>query len=101
MTDTTAPVILVGAGLAGLACARELAQAGRRVEILEASDGIGGRVRKDELDGYRLDRGFQVLLTAYPEAKAQLNYAALRLRPFYPGALVRFGGRFHRIADPF
>ncbi|HUR94911.1 MAG TPA: NAD(P)/FAD-dependent oxidoreductase [Gemmatimonadales bacterium] len=101
MTDSTAPVIVVGAGLAGLACARELARAGRHVEVLEASDGVGGRVRTDEVEGFLLDRGFQVLLTAYPEAKAQLDYPALRLRPFYPGAVVRFGGRFHRISDPF
>src|SRR5215210_6304108 len=101
MIDTTAPVIVVGAGLAGLACARELVRAGRSVEILEASDGIGGRVRTDTVDGFLLDRGFQVLLTAYPEARGQLNYAALGLRLFYPGALIRYHGRFYRLADPF
>ncbi len=101
MTRFTAPVIVVGAGLAGLACARHLVRAGRSVQLLEASDGIGGRVRTDAVDGFLLDRGFQVLLTAYPEARAQLDYGALQLRPFYPGALVRHGGRFHRVADPF
>jgi phytoene dehydrogenase-like protein len=69
--------------------------------ILEASDGLGGRVRTDKVDGFLLDRGFQVLQTAYPEAKRILDYAALELKPFYPGALVRFEGRFHRITDPF
>lgn len=69
--------------------------------MLEASDGIGGRVRTDLVDGFLLDRGFQVLLTAYPEAQRVLDYAALKLEELYPGALVRTGGRFHRVADPF
>lgn len=94
-------VIVVGAGLAGLCCARSLARAGVAPLVLEASDGVGGRVRTDELQGFRLDRGFQILLTAYPECQAVLDYAALDLRPFYPGALVRAGGRFVRVADPF
>jgi phytoene dehydrogenase-like protein len=68
---------------------------------LEASDDVGGRVRTDHVDGYLLDRGFQVLLTAYPEARRVLDYSSLDLRPFYPGALVRFNGRFHRVADPW
>src|SRR3954471_6552064 len=100
MSDSTAPVIVVGAGLAGLACARQLARLGRRVEVLEASDGVGGRVRTDAVDGFLLDRGFQVLLTAYPTARAELDYGALRLRTFYPGALVRIAGSFHRVAHP-
>ena len=94
-------VIIVGAGLAGLAAARHLQQAGFAPLVLEASDRPGGRVRTDVVDGFRLDRGFQVLLTAYPEARALLDLEALRLRPFYPGALVRTGGAFHRVADPW
>lgn len=97
----TADVLVVGAGLAGLCCARRLAERGLSTVVLEASDGVGGRVRSDEVMGFRLDRGFQVLLTAYPEARAVLDYAALDLHAFYPGALVRFGGRFHRVADPW
>ena len=97
----TADVLVVGAGLAGLCCARRLAERGLSTIVLEASDGVGGRVRSDEVAGFRLDRGFQVLLTAYPEARAVLDYAALDLHAFYPGALVRFGGRFHRVADPW
>jgi phytoene dehydrogenase-like protein len=62
---------------------------------------VGGRVRTDTVDGFLLDRGFQVLLTAYPEARRVLDFAALDLRPFYPGALVHTGGRFHRVADPW
>jgi hypothetical protein len=58
-------------------------------------------VRTDLVEGFRLDRGFQVLLTAYPEAKRLLDYPALQLKQFEPGALVWHGGRFHRFADPF
>ncbi len=98
MTDPEA--IIIGAGLAGLCCARGLARAGRRVLLLEASDAVGGRVRTDLVDGFRLDRGFQVLLTSYPEAREVLDFTALRLHEFYPGALVRCDGRFHKVADP-
>lgn len=94
-------VVIVGAGLAGLCCARELHRAGVPVQILEASDGVGGRVRTDVVDGFRLDRGFQVLLTAYPEAQRQLDYGALDLRSFISGAVIRHHGRFHRIIDPW
>ena len=94
-------VAIVGAGLAGLSCARVLSEAGKNVVVLEASDGIGGRVRTDDVDGFQLDRGFQVLFTAYPEAQRQLDYDALDLQSFAPGALVRLGGQFHHVADPF
>jgi len=94
-------VVIVGAGLAGLCCARRLWKHGVSCHILEASDGVGGRARTDQVDGFLLDRGFQVLLTAYPEAQRMLDYTALDLRTFYPRALVRFNGRFHRVADPW
>ena len=61
----------------------------------------GGRVRTDRVAGFQLDRGFQVLLTGYPEARALLNYHALDLMPFHPGALIRHAGRFHVVSDPF
>jgi phytoene dehydrogenase-like protein len=95
------PVVVVGAGLAGLACAAALHRAGRPVRVLEASDGIGGRVRTDVVDGFRLDRGFQVLLTAYPEAHRQLDLSALDLRRFDPGAIVQLGSDRSVLADPF
>jgi phytoene dehydrogenase-like protein len=95
-----APVVVVGAGLAGLAAARELQARGLDAVVLERSDGVGGRVRTDAVDGFLLDRGFQVLLAGYPEAARVLDYAALDLRAFYPGALVRTQGRFVRVADP-
>ena len=94
-------VIVVGAGLAGLCCARELHAAGLEVLVLERGDAPGGRVRTDEVDGFLLDRGFQVLLTAYPEARRALDYERLGLRPFESGALIRRDGGFARIADPF
>ncbi len=96
----SAEIAVVGAGLAGLACARALAQAGHAVTVFEASDAVGGRVRTDVIDGFRVDRGFQVLLTAYPEASAVLDYAALDLKEFEAGALVRLGGRWEHVGDP-
>lgn len=97
MTD----VVVVGAGLAGLSCALSLEAAGLAVTLLEASDASGGRVRTDVVEGFRLDRGFQVMLTAYPEAKRLLDYTHLQLKKFEPGALVWHNGKFHRFADPF
>ncbi|CAG9461690.1 unnamed protein product [Pedinophyceae sp. YPF-701] len=94
-------VVVVGAGVAGLACALKLAGSGKSVQVLEASDGVGGRVRTDEVDGFLLDRGFAIFLSSYPEAKKLLDYDALGLKQFYAGALVRFDGAFHRVADPF
>jgi phytoene dehydrogenase-like protein len=94
-------VVIVGAGLAGLCCARQLTARGVDVLLLEASDGVGGRIRTDVVNGFRLDRGFQVLLTSYPEAQETLDYDALQLKPFIPGALVRFDGKFHDLADPW
>ena len=94
-------VVIIGAGLAGLSCALSLEAAGLSVTLLEASDAPGGRVRTDLVEGFRLDRGFQVMLTAYPEAKRLLDYDALQLKKFEPGALVWHGGKFHRFADPF
>ncbi len=94
-------VLIVGAGLAGLACAAHLKKQGISFLLLEGSDGVGGRVRTDEVDGFRLDRGFQVLLTAYPEAERLFDYKKLRLKNYTPGALVRSNGKFHRVSDPF
>src|ERR1700744_2336621 len=87
-------VVIIGAGLAGLSCALSLEAAGVAVALLEASDGPGGRVRTDLVEGFRLDRGFQVMLTASPEARRLLDYGALQLRKFEPGALVWHDGRF-------
>lgn len=93
-------MVIVGAGLAGLCCARATTRAGLTTRVLEAADGVGGRVRTDVVDGYRLDRGFQILLTAYPEVAAQLDLAALDLRAFDPASLVWTGTALQRVADP-
>lgn len=93
-------IAVIGAGLAGLATAVELSSSGHAVTVLEAGDGPGGRVRTDRVDGHLLDRGFQILLSAYPEATAMLDYRSLDLRSFAPGALVRVDESFHRIGDP-
>jgi phytoene dehydrogenase-like protein len=93
-------VVIVGAGLAGLSAARRLHDAGRTVAVLESSDGVGGRVRTDIVDGYRLDRGFQVVLTAYPELQAQFDLGALDIRCFEPGAMVWDGGELSAVGDP-
>ena len=94
------PVVIIGAGLAGLCCALRLQERQIPFRILEAADRPGGRIRTDRLNGFLLDRGFQVLLTAYPEAKRILDYSALELRRFIPGAMVYSDGRLQRVADP-
>jgi len=96
----TPDALVIGAGLAGLACARRLHERDLSVTVVEASDRVGGRARTETVDGFRLDRGFQVLLTAYPETQRELDYDALDLHAFRDGALVRYNGRFHRITDP-
>ena len=105
MTNTPLPthcdVVIVGAGLAGLVAARVLEQNGIAPLLLEASDGVGGRVRSDIVDGFILDRGFQVLLTGYPEVKNNLDVEALDLRAFEPGANVWREGKSHIVGDPF
>lgn len=101
MLEKEAPVLIIGAGLAGLSCAIHLQKAGIPFRIFEASDDVGGRVRTDEVDGFLLDRGFQVYLDAYEEAGSLLNLEALKLQPFEPGALVYRGKRLHRVMDVF
>lgn len=96
-----ADVTIIGAGLAGLACAKVLADANIDFEILEATERVGGRVRTDVVDGFTLDHGFQVLLTAYPACQRLLDYEQLRLRSFDPGAMIRVNGKFHTLGDPW
>lgn len=93
-------VAIIGAGLAGLSCALMLQERGIEAQIIEASDEVGGRVRTERVGGFLLDHGFQVLLTSYPAAQKLLDYDALDLKAFTPGALVRHGGRFEKVMDP-
>jgi len=93
-------VLVVGGGLAGLTCAVELVGAGRSVMVLEADDRPGGRVRTDTVDDFRIDRGFQTLLTSYPEVRRALDLAALDAGAFRSGAIVRRRGAFHSFGDP-
>ena len=93
-------VVVVGAGLAGLQCARRLRDLGHEVLVLEAADEVGGRVRTDLVDGFRCDRGFQVLNPAYPAVRRWVDLAALELQSFRAGVLVRTEDRLATLADP-
>ena len=94
-------VLIVGAGVAGISCAVTLHRAGIPITLLDRDQSVGGRVQTDEVDGFRLDRGFQVLLTAYPEARKFLDYEKLELKKCYPGSRVWYKDRFHQVSDPF
>jgi monoamine oxidase len=104
MVDMTAAqrhdVVVVGAGMAGLSCARDLADAGLDVVLLEAADDVGGRVRTDRVDDLLLDRGFEILNPAYPAFAGYVDLDALGLRPFDAGVVVAVGGRQVVVADP-
>ena len=97
--SSRAEVVVVGAGLAGLSAATRLSAAGLDVQVVEAGGHAGGRLATERIDGFVVDRGFQVLNTGYPRA-ADLDLAALRLGWFRRGAVVRVDGRAHRVVDP-
>jgi phytoene dehydrogenase-like protein len=99
--DRKPKVVVIGAGLAGLSCAARLVTRGVRTIVLESTDRVGGRVRTDVVDGFTLDQGFQVLLTAYPACRELLDYTKLRLHAFEPGALIRHSGTFAMLGDPW
>ncbi len=101
MSADKLPILIVGAGLSGLTCAVQLHEAGIPVRVIEASDDVGGRVRTDQVAGFLLDRGFQVYLSAYPEAGEFLELEALQLQPFSSGALVYNGENLVRVMDVF
>ncbi len=93
-------IVIIGAGVSGLTCAKYLKDKGIEAVILEASDAVGGRVRTDTVDGFKLDRGFQVFLTSYPEAEKLLNYKELRLKNLPSGARIRSGNNFLLMPNP-
>ena len=93
-------IVIIGAGVAGLACAQELAVQNREFIILEASERAGGRIKTDVVDGYRLDRGFQVLQTGYPDLTSFLDLKELNLQTYPSGVAIRSKNKFNIIADP-
>ena len=93
-------ITIIGAGIAGLTCAKYLKDKGIEALILEASDAVGGRVRTDEINGFKLDRGFQVLLTSYPEAQKLLNYNDLHFQSLPSGARIRNRNDFFVMPNP-
>ncbi len=93
-------VVVIGAGLAGLAAARRLTIAGREVCVIEAGDAPGGRVRTDRIDGLLLDRGFQLYNPSYVEGANVLDLNALDIHSFTPGVIVSIDGRAYKMADP-
>jgi phytoene dehydrogenase-like protein len=97
MTDS---VVVAGGGLAGLVAARRLAERGVDVTLYERRETVGGRVRTRRQDGFTLDRGFQVLFTAYPAAQRELDFDALDMRYFSPGACICRPGRRSVLSDP-
>lgn len=96
----TPQIIIIGAGAAGLVAAYELEQAGHSPVLLDAADRVGGRLRTDIVEGFRLDRGFQVLLTDYPEVKRYLDLPALGVKAYRPGGHVHTRQQHFRFADP-
>ncbi|MFF3905161.1 NAD(P)/FAD-dependent oxidoreductase [Streptomyces sp. NPDC001848] len=95
-----ADVVIVGAGVAGLAAAHRLISAGVSTAVLEAAHGVGGRMSTEKVDGFRLDRVGQLLSTSYPELGLTPGLDPLVLRPFAPGVLVHSGGRHRRAGAP-
>jgi protoporphyrinogen oxidase len=91
---------IIGAGVSGLVSAKVLEDNGFSPVIIEATSRVGGRVKTDLVDGYQLDHGFQVLLTAYPAAQKYLNFQTLELQLFLPGAAIFKNGKQQVIGDP-
>ena len=91
---------IIGAGISGLVAAQTLEKAGFSPTIIESTGSVGGRVKTDPVDGYQLDHGFQVLLTSYPATQKFLDYDALELQNFLPGAAIFTDGKENQIGDP-
>ena len=94
------PVVVIGAGLAGMNAAINLQRAGREVVLLEASDRAGGRVKSDLVDGYTCDRGFQLINAKYPELVALNLIGELDFRYADRAINVAIQGKTHRVGDP-
>lgn len=91
---------IIGAGISSLVAAQTLEKAGFSPTVIESTESLGGRVKTDLVEGYQLDHGFQVLLTSYPAAQKFLDYEALQLQKFLPGAAIFTDGKENQIGDP-
>lgn len=100
MEKSAYKINIIGAGVSGLVAAQVLENFGYHPTIIEATDSVGGRVKSDQYKGYTLDHGFQVLLTSYPAAKKYLDFKALDLQEFLPGATIFKNGKQQTIGDP-
>ena len=92
MTQTNNEIYIVGAGVSGLIAAYELEKEGYKPTIVEKTSEVGGRVKTLSMNGFSLDLGFQVLLSAYPSANHYLDMEALGLRKLNSGALSYVNG---------
>ena len=100
MEKSAYKIHIIGAGVSGLIAAQILENHGYHPIVIEASSTVGGRVKSDQVNGYTLDHGFQVLLTSYPAAKKYLNYDGLDLQKLLPGATIFKNGKAQTIGDP-
>lgn len=100
MEKKTHTIHIIGGGISGLVAAQVLENHGVSPVIIEGTDKVGGRVKTDTVNGYKLDHGFQVLLTAYPAAKQYLDYDCLDLQKFVPGASIFKNKNQKIIGDP-
>lgn len=100
MKKNSTQIAIIGAGISGLIAAISLEKNGYSPTIYEKTNRIGGRVKTDIVDGYQLDHGFQVLLDAYPMAKNYLDYKALELQKFLPGAQLFHNQKSTVLGDP-
>lgn len=94
------PVVVIGAGLAGMSAAVYLQKAGREVVVLEAAERAGGRVQSDLIDGFTCDRGFQLINARYPELVALDVLSELDFRFADRAINVAIDDRSHRLGDP-
>jgi protoporphyrinogen oxidase len=93
-------IVIIGGGVSGLVAAIHCEKAGYAPIVIEAGDRAGGRIKTDHKDGFILDHGFQVLLTAYQEAQRYLDYESLDLKAFSSGAIIFDGEKSYTVSDP-